>query len=104
MTSAAKQNQTGRVLNLFTLELCIEDKTGIGEHVVGVRVLLLYAACIRLVHVWVADVVIGAIWLAVGIFISEVRRRRMGQVVVNCGATHPRSGKGYVHIRRRQSV
>jgi hypothetical protein len=86
-----KKCQTARVLNLFTLEECIEDKTGIGEHVVGESVLLLYAARIRLVslaHLRIADVVIGAIWLAVGIFISEVRRRGMGQVVVNCGRRH----------------
>ena len=69
------------VVNLFTLEEGIEHKAGVGEHVVWESVLLLHAARIRLLglaHGRIAYVVIRAIWHAVGIFGSKVRRGRMG--------------------------
>ena len=71
----------GKVLNLFTLEERIKDKAGVGEHVVWESVLLLYAARIRLTslaHSGISYVVIGAIWHAVSIFGSKVRRWWMG--------------------------
>ena len=70
-----------RVLDLLTLEEGIKDKAGIGKQVIWERMLLLYAARIRLVslaHSRIADIIIGAIWRAVGIFVSKERRRGMG--------------------------
>ena len=75
-----------RASNLFTLEKCVEDEASIREHVEWQMVRLLYTARIRLVglaHVRTADIVIRAIWCAIRVFGPEVRRRRVGQVVVN---------------------
>ena len=73
-------------LNLFTLEEGVKYKTSIGEHVLWERTLLLHAARIRMIsfaHVWIGDIVIGAIWHAIPVFRPEVCRRRVRQVIVN---------------------
>jgi hypothetical protein len=74
------------VLNLFTLEEGIEHKASIGQHILWESTLLLYATCIRMAsfaHVWIGSIVIRAIWHAIPVFEPEVRRRRVGQVIVD---------------------
>ena len=75
-----------KALNLFTLEESIKDEASIREHVEWQRVRLLHAARIRLVglsHLRIANIVIRTICRTIRVFRPDIRRRRMGQVVVN---------------------
>jgi hypothetical protein len=89
-------------LNLFTLEEGIKDKSGIGKHVTRERERLLHAARIWQVsftHARIADVVIRAIRLAVRVFGSDVRRRRVREVIINCVKRIKSSGKSRTRIQ-----
>jgi hypothetical protein len=76
---------SGVPLELLAPEQGVEYKTGLGESVEWERVHLLHTASIghtSLAHVWVANVVIGAISRTILIFSADVRGRRMRKVVV----------------------
>ena len=52
----------------------------------------------------IADIVMGAIWRAVRVLGPEVRRWRVGKVVVNCSKRRIQSVKAHEHTMRRQKV
>jgi hypothetical protein len=89
-------------LNLSTLEEGIKDKSSIGKHVTRDRVCLLHTARIwqvSLTHARIADVVIRAIRLAVRVFGSNVRRRGVREVIINCVKRIRSSGKSRTRIQ-----
>jgi hypothetical protein len=82
--------------NLFTLEEGIEDKTGIRKHVAREGMYLLHTACIRpvgLAHARVADIVIRTIGPAVRVRRPNIRRGRVGKVIVNWAVGRTLSGQ-----------
>jgi hypothetical protein len=65
---------------------------------------LLYATRIRFVslaHLRIADIVMGAIWRAVRVLGPEVRRWRVGKVVINCSKRRIQSVKAHEHTMRK---
>lgn len=73
--------------HLFTLEEGIENKTGIGKHVLRVSVRLLHTARVwqvSLAQAGIRDIVVRAIRRAVRVCFPEVRGRRVGEVIINC--------------------